>query len=242
MTELLPLNEEQQKLVKQFRGMAIKAAKKYCKGNTHFQDLLAQGDLGLVIAASRFDPTKGFKFSTYAAWWVKSCVLGFVIQNYGPVNFGKCRRERQVMFGIRRAASKLGSEKSHDSKAMAAELKCDIETYELVHIRLNGRDVELDDLHQHDLPDKYSSIEELLVEQSQKDDIKKRVHKALWKLDYRSRQIIRDRFMRSDPLTLDAIGKRYGLVRERVRQIQLAALQKLKKIMAEDWKLIKNAA
>jgi RNA polymerase sigma-32 factor len=199
-------------------------------------DLIQEGNLGLTIAARRFDPRRATRLATYATYWIRACMLEHVVRSHGPVRIGTTRSQRKIFFGLGRARRRLerGGEPA-DSERLAGELGVQREDVEAMTPRLSGRDVSLDAPRDDGrrpggLAVEEPSPEELVAGCEERDRRHEQLLEALKGLDPRERAIICARHLRGRPATLAALGRKLGISRERVRQLELRATDKLRSL------------
>ena len=204
------------------------------------EDLIQEGNLGLTIAARRFDPGRQTRLATYATYWIRACMLEHVVRSHGPVRIGTTRSQRKIFFGLGRARRKIEREgETADSEHLAAALGVQREDIESMTPRLSGRDVSLDAPRGFDdrrpmtasLAEDAPTPEDLMAGFEEADQRKTRMYEGLKVLDPRERAIIRARHMRQRPATLACLGKKFGISRERVRQLELRAKEKLRQFV-----------
>jgi RNA polymerase sigma-32 factor len=225
------------KLIEAHLGLVIRIAMEFRHSGPAMEDLIQEGNLGLTIAARRFDPNRATRLATYATYWIRACMLEHVVRSHGPVRIGTTRSQRKIFFGLGRARRKLEKDgTAADCESLASELGVMMEDVEAMTPRLTGRDVSLDAPRSFDdrrsvgasLAEDAPNPEEM-VAGSQEEDIRKlTLSEGLKVLDPRERAIIKARHMRQRPATLAALGKKFGISRERVRQLELRAKAKLR--------------
>jgi RNA polymerase sigma-32 factor len=218
-------------------GLVIKIATEFRNSGPAMEDLIQEGHVGLTIAARRFDPSKATRLATYATYWIRACMMEYVVRSHGPVRIGTTRSQRKIFFGLGRARRRLEREGQQVSADQLARLLgVPAEDVEHMSTRLSGHDVSLDaprsvdderrqsNLLSSDLP----SQEELYADGQEDDSRKALLNEALKQLDPRERAILKARHMSARPMTLGALGKKFGISRERVRQLELRAVAKLR--------------
>jgi RNA polymerase sigma-32 factor len=224
-------------LVRAHLGLVIRIATEFRHSGPSMEDLIQEGNLGLTIAARRFDPSRCTRLATYATYWIRACMLEHVVRSHGPVRIGTTRSQRKIFFGLGRARRKLEREgESVDAESLAHVLGVEANDVEQMTPRLTGRDVSLDAprslddkrelgaLLEHDDP----TPEEMVAGHEEDDSRRALLVEGLKVLDPRERAIIRARHMRQRPATLASLGKKFGISRERVRQLELRAKAKLR--------------
>jgi len=225
------------RLVQAHLGLVIRIATEFRHSGPSMEDLIQEGNLGLTIAARRFDPGRATRLATYATYWIRACMLEHVVRSHGPVRIGTTRSQRKIFFGLGRARRKLEREgEEADAQQLAAALGVDREDIESMTPRLTGRDVSLDAPRSTDdrrqvgnsLAEDAPNPEEMVAGVEEEDSRKLRLFEGLKVLDPRERAIIKARHMRQRPATLASLGKKFGISRERVRQLELRAKAKLR--------------
>ncbi len=213
--------------------LVLSIAQKYTGRGVVLEDLIAEGNLGLVEAARRFDPAKGTRFSTYAAWWVRALIRRFTIANRRIVGAPSTRNGRRLMSTLRQTQRRLAAELGEPPtrERVAAELGVTVEEIAWVESALSGRDVSLgptDDGQVIELSSTTESPEEEAAERELRALRARSIAAALEMLDARERSVLEKRLLDEDKDTLSDIGSSLGLSRERVRQIELRARPKLR--------------
>lgn len=216
--------------------LVLSVAQKYTGHGIGLEDLIAEGNLGLVEAARRFDREKGTRFSTYAAWWVRALIRRYTISNRRIVGAPSTRNGRRLMSNLRQTQRRLAAElgETPSREQVAAELSVTVEEVAMVESALSGRDVSLgptEDGHVVELPSHLESPEEEAADREIRAKNAESIAAALGSLDERERAIIEKRLLEDDKDTLADIGSSMGLSRERVRQIELRARAKLREAL-----------
>jgi len=213
--------------------LVLSIAHKYRRHGLPLEDLVSEGNLGLCEAARRFDLSKGTRFSTYAAWWVRALIRRYTIANRRIVGAPSTRAARRLISKLRQTQRELAAELGvPPTKAQIAErLDVTVADVEQVETALSGRDVSLaptPDGHVVELRCDRQSPEELASQHEASELNRRSIHEALERLEDRERLIIHKRLLVDDRETLADIGAQLGLSRERVRQLELRACQKLR--------------
>lgn len=226
--------------------LVVRVARSYSGYGLPLAELVAEGNIGLMQAIQRFDPDRGFRLSTYAMWWIRASINDYVVRSWSLVRTGTTAARKKLFFNLRRMRNDLGVTGFGDlapDHVTTIATALNVQESEVVEMnrRMIGKDQSLNAVI---LPDSGDEWQDLLVDESQDqearlveaDDFKKRfamIGKAFGVLDERERHIVAERRLREDPLTLADLSKVYSISRERVRQIEARALEKLQAAVLE---------
>jgi RNA polymerase sigma-32 factor len=226
----------------------------YRRYRVRLPDLVSEGNVGLMTALAKFDPERGTRFVTYAAHWIRAFILDHILRAQGMVGGGGGALRSKVFFRLRRERARVAAETSDPQEALeklALRFGTTPERIALLAQRLEARDVSLD-AQAHDdgggtlldsLAASGPSQEEELAAHERSAALSSRVRAALEELDPRERYIVEARILADDPeeLSLAEIGRQLGVSRERARQLETRAKEKLRRRLAED-ALVQEAA
>jgi RNA polymerase sigma-32 factor len=194
-------------------------------------------------ALKKFDPYRGLRFITYAVWWIRAYIHNFVIRNWSLVKIGTTQAQKKLFFKLNQVRNAIqqvtGKE---DTRAIARELNVKDDEVEDMARRMSGRDASLDvklvegeDFSLLDsLADDRENQEELLIRQQETQLRTSHVHSALRQLNDRERRILEDRILSEEPRTLQELADDFGISRERVRQLEKNALDKMRETLTAD--------
>ncbi|KJS44370.1 MAG: RNA polymerase sigma 70 [Rhodospirillaceae bacterium BRH_c57] len=228
-------------LVTSHLRLVAKIAMGYRRYGLPMADVIAEGNLGLMKAVKKFEPEKGFRLSTYAMWWVKASINEYILNSWSLVKIGTVSTQKRIFYNLRKMKAQLGSYEDgggltdEHATQIADTLQVKKSDVHAMNARLQSRDRSLNapigedgDAERVDLlPDTGPNQEEMLEASQTRDRSRILVHTALDVLNERERHIITQRRLIEEPVTLESLGEDYGLSRERVRQIEARALQKL---------------
>ncbi|MBF0444573.1 MAG: RNA polymerase sigma factor RpoH [Magnetococcales bacterium] len=226
------------RLVSSYLRYVVKIAKEYQNYGMRIMDLIQEGSIGLMQAVKKFDPYKGFRLSTYAMWWIRSAIQEFVLRSWSLVKIGTTTAQRKLFFKLRQSKKQI--DRLEDVEAKEIGLKLGVTTQEVLEMdgRMSGRDdslnrpaIEDGDEIQDMLVDNRANQEMVMLATEQNQIKKDSVAKALACLNAREKSIINWRLLAEPPLTLETIGEKLGISRERVRQLEKKSLERMKKTL-----------
>jgi RNA polymerase sigma-32 factor len=228
-------------LVMAYMRLVVSTASRFRNYGLPMGDLVQEGAVGLMQAAARFEPERDVRFSTYAAWWIRSAMQDYILRNWSVVRTGTTAAQKALFFNLRRLRAKIddGSGRPLDDEGrrfVADELSVNVSDVEAMEMRLTGADQSLnatvglegDDEWQDFLADQRPSPEETITLAHDNQTRSIWLAQALAGLTEREQTIIRERRLRDDGRTLEELGRQLGISKERVRQIEHRALEKLK--------------
>jgi RNA polymerase sigma-32 factor len=204
-------------------------------------ELIAEGNLGLMKAVYRFDPDKGFRLSTYAMWWIRASIQEYILHSWSLVKMGTTAAQKKLFFNLRRAKRQLQALEEgdlHPDQVKAIARKFGVKQSDVISMnRRLGGDAPLNGKVRADseaewqdwLADDAPSQEEVLGDTQELDRRKTFLSNALASLNSRERRILEARRLTDQPLTLQDLSTEYGLSRERIRQIEMRAFDKVQK-------------
>lgn len=230
--------EARQRLVTANLRLVVKIAMEYRRAYAQMLDLIQEGNAGLVQAVNRFNPYRGVKLSTYSAWWIRAYILKFLMDNKSLVRIGTTDAQRKLFFRLRAEAEKMYSLTQRFDARLLAE-KIGVKESEVVEMnqRLSKGDVSLDaPLHddgqgsrQVDLvEDSTEGIDEKLAREQILSVLRKEALAIEKELNERDVYIFRHRILAEDPVTLQDVGDKFGITRERARQLETKILRKIR--------------
>ena len=221
-------------------------ARRYRGYGLPMSELISEGNIGLMQAAERFDPEKGARFSTYAIWWIKAAIQEFILRSWSLVRIGTTSAQRTLFFKLRQTKSRIaalqeGGIRADYAKSIAEHLGVGEQDVIEMDQRLDG-DMSLNTLvgnegqfdeWQDRLADERPSQEEALAENDELEHQRDALREALMKLGDRERYVLEKRWLVDEPLSLEVLSLELGVSRERVRQIEARAFEKLCRAVRE---------
>ena len=233
--------EAAQKLITSNLRFVVKVAFEYKSYGVKLLDLIQEGNIGLMMAVKKFDPYKGYRFISYAIWWIRAYIQNFIIKTWSLVKIGTTQAQKKLFYKIGKVRKVLESDPDNENKYDVLADDLDVAKEEIMEMeqRMSARDLSLDapfdenrELTPLDLLQEGSvDQEEALIAEQEKKILETEVVDAMKRLNEKEVFIIKNRIMAESPLTLQEIGDHLKLSRERVRQIESEALKKLRKEM-----------
>jgi RNA polymerase sigma-32 factor len=229
-------------LIRSYTRLVVAIAAKFRNYGLPMGDLIQEGNIGLMEAAARFDPSLENRFSTYASWWVKAQIQDYVLRNWSIVRTGTTAAQKALFFNLRRLRARIDGQSARDyldSDAVthiAKELGVEKKEVMEMEARMNGGDQSLnspigqegENEWQDLLADAAPNPEDVVIGMKDNATRSKWLSEALGELSPRERTIIQERRMGDDVVTLEDLGKQLGISKERVRQLEQRAMDKLK--------------
>ena len=222
--------------------LVVKIARGYAGYGLPLADLVAEGNVGVMQAAEKFDPARGFRFATYAMWWIRAAIQEYVLHSWSLVKIGTTAAQKKLFFNLRRLKSQMrqleqGDLSAETVTAIAVELAVSEDEVVEMNRRLAGGDHSLNAMLGGEadsewiemLPDERPSQETAIGELEEGRRRRDLLGTALRKLNPRERDIVLERRLKDEPATLEELSHRYAVSRERIRQIEVRAVAKLQK-------------
>ncbi|MFE8597851.1 RNA polymerase subunit sigma-70 [Archangium sp. Cb G35] len=223
----------------------MKVAYEYRSYGIKMSDLIQEGNIGLMKAVQKFDPDKGIRLISYAVWWIRAYIQNYILKNWSLVKLGTTQAQRRLFFSLartRRELEKLGSADGTivDAEEIARKLNVKASEVREMEQRMGGRDLSLDapvgeegDATHLDFVESESASQvDEVADRQQAQITRERIRMALQRLDPRERFIIENRVMGDAEMTLSELGEHFGFSRERARQLEIRAKDKLKAELA----------
>ncbi|MEZ5690207.1 MAG: RNA polymerase sigma factor RpoH [Rickettsiales bacterium] len=232
------------RLVTSHLRLVVKIAFRYRGYGLPMGELIAEGNIGMMQAVKRFEPEKGFRLSTYSIWWIKAAIQEYILRSWSMVKVGSSAAQKRLFFNLRKIKNKIGATGDRGMSEQQIEDVAnilDVSKKEVVDMdsRMSGNDVYLNSTAYTDgeeekidlLVEPAESHEVALVKREEKEIRSKLLGEAMEKLSEREQDIIKRRRLQENPNTLEDLSQIYHISRERVRQIEAKAIEKLQKEM-----------
>jgi len=234
--------EAAHRLVTSHLRLVAKIAMGYRGYGLPISEVISEGNVGLMQAVKRFEPEKGFRLATYAMWWIKAAIQEYILRSWSLVKMGTTANQKKLFFNLRKAKSKISALEEGDLrpdqvKIIARRLGVTEQDVVDMNRRLGG-DVSLNAPIREEgdsgewqdwLVDEISDQETRLAESEESDNRRKALGEALSVLNDRERRIFEARRLADDPITLEDLASEFGVSRERVRQIEVRAFEKVQR-------------
>jgi len=232
-------------LVTSHLRLVAKIAMKYRGYGLPVADLVSEGNIGLMKAVRKFEPDLGFRLSTYAIWWIKAAITEYVLRSWSLVKMGTVAAQKKLFFSLRRIKGQMkiiddGDLDPEQATRLAEALNVSEGEVIAMNARMSSRDLSLNAPVTKDgeatefldiLVDERPSPEAMVAEEEERTQRRGLLDRALTTLPKRERHIFVERRLKDDPRTLEVLGEVYGISRERVRQLEVRAFEKVKREM-----------
>ena len=239
------------KLVTSNLRLVVMIAREYQKAFKSLLDLIQEGNMGLMEAVKNFDPYRGVRFPSYAVWWVRAYMIRYIMNDWRMVKIGTTQAQRKLFFNLQKEKEKIEAEGLTPGPKLLAQ-RLNVKEDEVVEMeqRLASRDLSVDMPIGDDdeatllnfLPDDKQTPEEQFAETQYSDLLREKMELFAKNLKDKELVIYRQRLLNEEPLTLREIGEKYGISRERVRQIEERVKKKLKIYLSKELKEVNDAA
>ena len=239
------------KLVTANLRLVVMIAREYQRAFKNLLDLIQEGNMGLMEAVKNFDPYRGVRFPSYAVWWVRAYMIRYIMNDWRMVKIGTTQAQRKLFFNLQKEKEKLEAEGLTPGPKLLAQ-RLNVREDEVVEMeqRLGSRDLSVDvpmgkddeATLLHFLPDDKQSPEEQFAETQYRELLREKMESFAQSLKDKELVIYRERLLNEEPLTLREIGEKYGISRERVRQIEERVKRKLKTYLSKELKDVNDAA
>jgi len=230
------------KLVTSHLRLVAKIAMGYRGYGLPISEVISEGNVGLMQAVKRFEPEKGFRLATYAMWWIKASIQEYILRSWSLVKMGTTANQKKLFFNLRKAKSKISALQEGDLRPDQVQIiaqRLGVTAQDVIDMnRRLGGDASLNAPIRDDgesgewqdwLADNSDSQETVLAEHQELDNRRKALSQALDVLNERERRIFEARRLADDPVTLEELAEEFGVSRERVRQIEVRAFEKIQK-------------
>ena len=232
------------KLVTSHLRLVAKIAMGYRGYGLPVNELISEGNIGLMQAVKKFDPERGFRLATYAMWWIRASIQEYVLKSWSLVKMGTTTAQKKLFFNLKKLKNQIAPNQEgdlRDEQVSEISKRLSVESYEVVNMnrRLMGHEKSLNDPIKAGETDEWQDWltddrldQELVMSQKQEfDDKKELLYEAMTILNSREKEILEARRLAENPKTLEELSQKYKISRERIRQIETKAFEKLQKNM-----------
>ena len=232
------------KLVTSHLRLVAKIAMGYRGYGLPVNELISEGNIGVMQAVKKFDPDRGFRLATYAMWWIKASIQEYVLRSWSLVKMGTTTAQKKLFFNLKKLKNQIAPHQDgdlRDEHVKEISERLNVNSSEVVNMnrRLMGHEKSLNDPIKAGETEEWQDWladdrldQELVLSQKQEfDDKKELLYESINILDDRERQILEERRLTENPKTLEQLSKKYKISRERIRQIETKAFEKLQKSM-----------
>lgn len=236
------------KLVTSHLRLVAKIAMGYRGYGLPIGEIISEGNVGLMQAVKKFDPERGFRLATYAMWWIKASIQEYILRSWSLVKMGTTANQKRLFFNLRKLKSRIqalddGDLRPDQVKEIATRLNVSEDEVVSMNRRLSGdaslnapiraSDGDAGGEWQDWLTDESDNQEEILIQQDELENRRSLLHESLSVLNPRERRIFEARRLSDEPLTLEALSDEFDISRERVRQIEVRAFEKVQNAVQE---------
>ncbi len=232
------------KLVTSHLRLVAKIAMGYRGYGLPVNELISEGNIGLMQAVKKFDPDKGFRLATYAMWWIKAAIQEYVLRSWSLVKMGTTTAQKKLFFNLKKIKNQIAPNQEGDLRNEQVEEisnRLNVKTEEVVNMnrRMMGQEKSLNDPIKSGEKDEWQDFivddhmdQELIISQKQElEDKRDLLYQSIQSLKGREKEILEQRRLTENPKTLEELSKKYKISRERIRQIETKAFEKLQKTM-----------
>ncbi len=236
--------EAAEQLVTSHLRLVAKIAMGYRGYGLPIGEVISEGNVGLMQAVKKFDPEKGFRLATYAMWWIRASIQEYILRSWSLVKMGTTAAQKKLFFNLRKMKGQMKALEEGDMRPdqvalIAQKLGVTEDDVTSMNRRLSGPDASLNAPLRSDgesewqdwLADDSADQETILAERDELDERQQLLRDAMQELSEREQRIIRARRLQEEPATLEELSSQFGVSRERVRQIEVRAFEKLQKAM-----------
>jgi len=237
------------KLVTGNLRLVVMIAREYQKAFKNLLDLIQEGNMGLMEAVKNFDPYRGVRFPSYAVWWIRAYIIRYIMNDWRMVKIGTTQAQRKLFFNLQKEKERLEAEGLIPGPKLIAQ-RLNVKEDEVVEMeqRLSNRDLSVDmpvgegeeATMLNFLADEKQSPEDHIAEAQYQELLKQKMEQFARGLKDKELVIFRERLLNEEPITLREIGEKYGISRERVRQIEERVKKKLKGYLSKELKDVAN--